>query len=84
MFQTSADKDKDKKTKKKGKFITKAFLCCIQRQAYNSSVVFFLAKADESDDSESEKEEKTKKKKGKGKKKKVLDFKQINHNILVT
>lgn len=49
-----------------------------------TALLFFSAKADESNDSESEKEEKTKKKKGKGKKKKVSDFKQINHNILVT
>lgn len=70
MFQTSGEKDKEKKPKKKGR-PTRQVYAVVESLKRVWLLLAFSGKAEESEDSTSEKEDKAKKKKAKGKKKKV-------------
>lgn len=69
MFQTSGEKDKEKKPKKKGR-PTRQVYAVVESLKRVWLLLAISGKAEESEDS-TEKEDKAKKKKGKGKKKKV-------------
>lgn len=70
MFQTSGEKDKEKKPKKKGR-PTRQVYAVVESLKCVWLMLDISGKAEGSEDSTSEKEDKAKKKKGKGKKKKV-------------
>lgn len=79
MFQTSGEKDKEKKPKKKGR-PTRQVYAVVESLKRVWLLLAISGKAEESEDSTSEKEDKSKKKKAKGKKKKVW----LNHILKAT